>query len=347
MGNAKSNGEDGSTFDLFDRWLAHREQQAAATGADEREPVAPVAEALAPEPVPDEPAVDPLFDAAFVETVVLEDESAPLAPDDHPDLLPVSPPEPEAIVETPSQPEPEPETERAAHTDNVAMGRAIIDALATPAATVSDEPPVPAAVAVRARVAVSEAVPVIKAPKKPKAPREPRVPREAKAPREPRVPKEPKAPRAAKTATAPEQVPHTVEFAPRVGTRRVVGLLLLVALAATAVSAYAAYQDRSTTNFEVAGGLAVLTAILWAIWASSSVTTLSVRGGQLEIVRAGSRHRFDMASDYTPIEIIGEPGSRNWKVLFHRKSMAPFVVDASMVDPAEFTRVVRHYRPSA
>ena len=91
----------------------------------------------------------------------------------------------------------------------------------------------------------------------------------------------------------------------------------------------------------------MLTLFVWAVRAGSAVATLTVRGGQLEILRGGSRHRFDLASHYTPIDIVGEPGRRGWKVLFHRRSMAPYVVDASMVDPVEFTRVVRHYRPTA
>lgn len=367
MGNAVPDSEDGSTFDLFDRWLAHRDEQAGTTGTDKAadeaadeaaEAEAPVPEPV-PEPLPEEPAVDPLFDAAFVDTIALADEPAPLAPDEHPDLMPLAASEPVAVLEVPSppDPEPEPEPEPPARTDNVAVGRAILAALATPAQTVPDETPVPAPVSepvstpvpvpVAAAPAPARATKPPKARKPAKPPKAPRVAKEPKAPKAPKAPKEPRTPRAAKAPAAPEQVPHIIDFAPRVGTRRLVGLLLLVALAATAATGYAAYQDRATTMIGVAATLGVLTAILWAIWAGSVVTTLSVRGGQLEIIRAGSRHRFDLASDYTPIEIVGEPGSRKWKVLFHRKSMAPFVVDASMVDPVEFSRVVRHYRPGA
>lgn len=141
-------------------------------------------------------------------------------------------------------------------------------------------------------------------------------------------------------------VPDVVEFTPRRGTRRITGLLLVVLLAATGWAAYGASQAPTTTALGVAGTLGVLTLVVWAVRAGSAVATLTVRGGQLEIMRGGSRHRFDLASRYTPIDIVGEPGSRGWKVLFHRRSMAPYVVDSSMVDPVEFTRVVRHYRPA-
>ncbi|MGZ4466569.1 MAG: hypothetical protein ACXVW0_14505, partial [Nocardioides sp.] len=85
--------------------------------------------------------------------------------------------------------------------------------------------------------------------------------------------------------------------------------------------------------------------VVWAVRASTAPAHVTVRGGQVEIVRAGSRHRFDLASHYTPVDVIGAPGDRSWKVLFHRRSMTPFVVDASMVDPVEFTRLLRRYRP--
>ena len=45
------------------------------------------------------------------------------------------------------------------------------------------------------------------------------------------------------------------------------------------------------------------------------------------------------------MQVIGEPGRRGWKVLFLRRGMSPFVIDSSMVDPHEFTSVLRYYRP--
>jgi hypothetical protein len=42
--------------------------------------------------------------------------------------------------------------------------------------------------------------------------------------------------------------------------------------------------------------------------------------------------------------VIGRPGDRDWRVLFHRRGMGPYVVDASMVDPAEFMRLLHAHR---
>jgi hypothetical protein len=92
--------------------------------------------------------------------------------------------------------------------------------------------------------------------------------------------------------------------------------------------------------------IAVLaTAMLWAIRAGASVTKLAVHQGQLEVVQQGGRFVFDLASQYTMVQVHGQPGKRGWKVLFPRRGMAAFTVDASMVDPDDFMRVLRFFRP--
>lgn len=139
--------------------------------------------------------------------------------------------------------------------------------------------------------------------------------------------------------------PTVVEFAPRKGTKRVLGALLLIALTATGISGWSAYQDQTTTAIGIAGTLAGLTAIIWATRAGSVVAKLTVRMGQLEVVSNGALHRFDLTSHYTVVDVVGRPGSGSWKVIFHRRGMAPFVVDASMVDPHAFMWVFDHYRP--
>ncbi|MCW2797619.1 hypothetical protein [Nocardioides sp.] len=158
------------------------------------------------------------------------------------------------------------------------------------------------------------------------------------AAREPAPDPQPEAPMAVGRST-------NVDFAPKTGTRRLVGILLLISVAATAVAGYVAYNDRTTFNQGVAGTLGLLTLVVWAVRAGSTVPRLSVRSGQLEIRAGDGRFVFDLASRYTPIEVVGRPGERGWKVLFLRRSMAPYVVDASMVDAEEFMRVLRQHRP--
>ncbi|GAB3776293.1 hypothetical protein FB382_000062 [Nocardioides ginsengisegetis] len=290
MGNASSGAAGESAFDLFDRWLAHREGR-----AEEDHDIEP----------PIEIVDDPLFDESFVpshhEELALE-----------PDVVPILalPPEPD--------PEPDPQPED--------PGRAVFDLFNSAPVTSA-----PGAEESRGAVA-AEPLPQAAAPEA--------------APAEPAAQSAPEPPPAHEPEPEQDVIPGVVEFAPRTGTRRLVALLLLVCVAATAVAAYVAYLDRTTPAIGIAAALALLTMVVWGVRAGAATAHLTVRGGQLEIVRGGGRNVFDLASHYTPIDVIGEPGDRNWRVLFHRRSMSPFVVDASMVDPAEFTRVLRHYRPT-
>ena len=137
-----------------------------------------------------------------------------------------------------------------------------------------------------------------------------------------------------------------VDFTPRTRARRVVGWLLLVAALALVPAGFLAADDPTTLTLGVAGTLLVLVLLLWAIRAASPVAHLRVRVGQLEVVRGGDRFVLDLAgASSTPIEVVGTPGERRWKVLFMRAGMDPFVVDGSMVDAREFMDVLRRYRP--
>ena len=132
---------------------------------------------------------------------------------------------------------------------------------------------------------------------------------------------------------------------PRGTRRQVLAVLALLALLATAVAATVAYAVGTTGVWAVAVGLGVLTLLLGSAWSASTPASVTVQGGRMEVLSRHGRHVFDLASPYTPIEVVGRPGSRSWKVLFKRRNMSPFVVDASMVDPHEFMRVLRFFRP--
>ena len=136
-----------------------------------------------------------------------------------------------------------------------------------------------------------------------------------------------------------------VDFPPRRGTRRVLALALLLMLVATGLAAWSAQRDTNPESLTLAITLGVLTLVTWAIRAGSAQTTLAVHGGQLHVSTGGRRTTFDLTSPYTPIEVIGRPGRRGWKVVFGRGTMRPFTVDAGLVDPHDFMAVLRAYRP--
>ena len=136
-----------------------------------------------------------------------------------------------------------------------------------------------------------------------------------------------------------------LDFPPRRGTRRVLALAVLLMLVATAGAAWQVREEADPESVTLLACLAALTLFAWAVRAGSAQTRLSVRGGQLEVRTGGRRTTFDLSSAHTPIEVIGRPGRRGWKVVFGRGSMRPFTVDAGLVDPHAFMRVLRQYRP--
>jgi len=146
-------------------------------------------------------------------------------------------------------------------------------------------------------------------------------------------------------ATCPDSDPVVEELAPRARGRRVAGVLTLLSLAATAAAAYRAWPHPTTLTLGVAGLLALLTVVLAMLRSGAPVTRVSVHAGRLDILRGESRYSFDLTDDQTRIDVVGSPGERRWRVLFHRRSLAPYVIDATMVDPVEFTRILRRHRP--
>jgi hypothetical protein len=141
------------------------------------------------------------------------------------------------------------------------------------------------------------------------------------------------------------EMPPVYEFTPLKGSRRVMSILLAGGLAASGYLDYGAYLSRDTIEIGIAGVVTLATLIIWGVRAGASVTRLTVRNGQLEIIRQGGRQVFDLTSRYTPIEVVGKTGTKKWKVLFLRRGMAPAIVDSTMVDSKEFMKVLGFFRP--
>ena len=67
----------------------------------------------------------------------------------------------------------------------------------------------------------------------------------------------------------------------------------------------------------------------------------------LRVVQGHSVHQFPLAGSHPPIDVLGEPGRRSWKVLIQRRGMPPYAITRRMVEPVEFTDALRHFRPDA
>ena len=136
-----------------------------------------------------------------------------------------------------------------------------------------------------------------------------------------------------------------VDFPVRSGIRTFLGFVLLGAVVATGGASYLATQDRSIAAIGIAGVLAFLTLVVWAVRASCVTTQLAIHRGQLIVTRAGHVQRVDISGGHTVIAIVGEPGDRRWTVLFERRGLPLVVVNAGMVDPHWFTSALYRLRP--
>jgi hypothetical protein len=141
------------------------------------------------------------------------------------------------------------------------------------------------------------------------------------------------------------EMPGIYTFKPKRAVRRLLTVSLLAGLVVSAYFVSVAVEVKDSWAIGLAAIVVLATVMIWAIRGGASVTKLTVHQGQLEVVQQGARMVFDMASQYTLVEVHGQPGERGWHVVFPRRGMPPFKVDASIVDPDDFMRVLRFFRP--
>jgi hypothetical protein len=126
--------------------------------------------------------------------------------------------------------------------------------------------------------------------------------------------------------------------------------VLSMILAATAVvAAMVALLALLNGNLRTPFGFAmILTTVVLAYAASRTRVMgvdISVSHGVVYIEKGETKYRFDLRHEGTLVDMVGKPGDSYWQVQFHRKGMDDFVVDSGMVDPQEFVRQLRQYRP--
>jgi hypothetical protein len=72
---------------------------------------------------------------------------------------------------------------------------------------------------------------------------------------------------------------------------------------------------------------------------------VSVTRGMVYIDSSSNSYRFDLRQTTTEVEMTGQPGEPGWQVRFLRRHLDPFTVDSTMVDPVDFVRRLREWRP--
>jgi hypothetical protein len=142
----------------------------------------------------------------------------------------------------------------------------------------------------------------------------------------------------------PEDAEQVLTFGPPRRRVALSGVLALLTLAAAAATAYAALERLDTATVVAAGVATVLLAYL--AWRSRPADShVRVDRGLVDIVSGDRHHRFDLRNDRTEVEMTGEPGTREWRVRFLRRSLDPVTLTARTVDSVAFTETLRRWRP--
>jgi hypothetical protein len=138
----------------------------------------------------------------------------------------------------------------------------------------------------------------------------------------------------------------THDLADNVSDPAVVTLALGGTAVITGVVALYAAFDRGLFSPIALLLLAVTVLLGYLAWNSREETfEVSVSRGMVYIDSSSDSYRFDLRSSTTKIEMTGQPGDAGWQLSFLRRHLDPFTVDATMVDPVEFMRQVREWRP--
>lgn len=151
---------------------------------------------------------------------------------------------------------------------------------------------------------------------------------------------EPQAPPAA-------EKPEVVELAPKEGSAALTLLLGTGALAGAGWAVYLAVQDRLVSGSGLVAVVATLLLALGVRRTGEAGARVSIRRGTVTVERREGVEKVDLTSSSTILEVIGEPGQRDRRVVFVRRAKAPLSVDRSMVDVDEFVDAVRLWRPEA
>jgi hypothetical protein len=153
------------------------------------------------------------------------------------------------------------------------------------------------------------------------------------------------APKPAEPKIQPEGVPALVEFRSPSSSAFITVLLGVGALVAAGVAVYQAYLDQMTTTPGIVASAVTLLLVIIVGRSKGSAARVWLEHGVLHVDEGDSHRRFDLTTPNTKVEMIGRPGDRRWKVLFLRKGMPPYEVNARLVDPEPFVEAIRPWRP--
>jgi hypothetical protein len=145
----------------------------------------------------------------------------------------------------------------------------------------------------------------------------------------------------------PLSAADTITFAPR-GVSMVWTVVLSIgALLAAGNAGYAAVMGNLFSPIGIVATVATVVLVLALLRTRSPGATVWIDRGVVHVVLAtGGHHQFDLENPLTEVTMVDQPGRKAWRVQFARRTMTPFEVDPTMVDPQAFTAALRRWRPS-
>jgi len=129
--------------------------------------------------------------------------------------------------------------------------------------------------------------------------------------------------------------------------RRVLGLLLLVSLAATVGLGMIAAETRSNDNLVNVIIAAMVTTALWATLATSKPMEVALQGPLLTVRHNGTQETFNLTNPFQRVEIRGALGSPTWTLVIGRENGTEVAIGSRTVPPAEMHPAVMHHRAKA
>jgi hypothetical protein len=142
-------------------------------------------------------------------------------------------------------------------------------------------------------------------------------------------------------------IPETARWKASHLSRTIAGVLLGLSLVGTAVLAFRFEGSRSSDDFVVLSIAGTVVVALWGLLIASTPQVVTLYGSLLTIHNSGGHERFDLADGLQPLDLVGDPRSREWALLLHRGDRSSVVLRRHDVVATELDPIVRHYRAIA
>ena len=141
-----------------------------------------------------------------------------------------------------------------------------------------------------------------------------------------------------------EPIPRFIEFRPGSLLQYVFGALFTIFSVGAVIAIFWAVSDGRGNAILAAACLTALSMVSWWALLNWSPPVVSISNGVLEVARGSKAQSWDLRDPSTQVTVRGRPSSPAWRAVLEGKGGKSVAITARMVDAAQFTEVVDHYR---